>query len=125
MNNAKHLAAFIMAFAIGANAVLITNGDWETTLNGNWDSKLAEDAQTDLKGWFSSLKAAGNLDGACINALFLGRRLWSNDHQRGNATNDHQRDNGYPFHTMYSSRRAGCHLGDHLMVSAAPLITRF
>jgi len=59
----------MMAFAMGANAVLITNGDWEATLDGNWDSKLATDTQTDLKGWFSSLKAGGNLDGAYIEPV--------------------------------------------------------
>ncbi len=69
MNNAKHLAAFMMAFAMGANAVLITNGDWESTLNGNWDSDLSEDTQTDLKGWFSSLKAAGNRNGAYVEPV--------------------------------------------------------
>jgi len=64
-----YLITFVAFFLAGVDAQLITNGDWESTLNPNWSSSISNDTQADLNGWFSSLKDLGNLNGAYVEPI--------------------------------------------------------
>ncbi|MCK4564702.1 MAG: PEP-CTERM sorting domain-containing protein [Verrucomicrobia bacterium] len=69
MKKNMYIAVFTAAMVVGANAALITNGDWDSTLNLNWASPNSVDTQADLNGWFSSAKAMGDIHGAYIEPI--------------------------------------------------------
>ena len=57
-----------VALIAGANAALITNGDWESTGDTTWKSQDASSTQAQLDGWFSSAKDRST-DGAYVEAV--------------------------------------------------------
>ncbi len=67
MKKTMYIAAVATAMVVGANAALISNGDWESTQNIAWISHTA-DTMADLNGWYSSAKA-GVFDGAYVEPV--------------------------------------------------------
>ena len=118
MKKNMYIAAFMAAMVLGANAALIANGDWESTLNLNWASQLGGDTQADLSGWVSSAKDAG-LNGAYVEPItgygsgavgamkatnydnYFQQTLAGADAAIGEITVNY--DNGIRYHSSYST----------------------